>query len=83
MGGPTAYMQLLPNHLEVSYQTMSTVMLWPPMEVFQPFMVDYDLAAARWPQVRKRPLRSGTGRRKKQRRPVVNSKGMGLMPPSS
>ncbi|GBF95027.1 hypothetical protein Rsub_07528 [Raphidocelis subcapitata] len=83
MGSPLAYMQLLPNHMEVSYQAMSTIMLWPPMEVFNPFHIDYELAVKRHPSVRQRPLRSGTRRRQRQRAVVVNSKSVGLRPPAS
>ncbi|KAI8469147.1 MAG: hypothetical protein J3K34DRAFT_522343 [Monoraphidium minutum] len=83
MGSPAAYLQVLPNHLEVSYQALSTIMLWPPMEVFHPFAVDYELAAAHARILRRRPLKSGTRRRRKQRRVLVNARTVGLVPRSS
>jgi hypothetical protein len=83
MGSPLAYLQLLPNHLEVSYQTASSIMLWPPMEVFHPFHIDYESASQRLAAIRRRALKSGTRRRRKQRKVVVNAKSMGLMPASS
>lgn len=33
-------MQMLPNHLEVSYHNDAFVYLWPPMETFFPFLED-------------------------------------------
>jgi hypothetical protein len=38
----TAFAQLLPNHLEVSYQTGSQIFLWPPMEAYFPGMFDFE-----------------------------------------
>lgn len=38
----TAFAQLLPNHLEVSYQTGSQIFLWPPMEAYYPGMFDFE-----------------------------------------
>jgi hypothetical protein len=84
MGSPLAYMQVLPNHVEVSYQALSSIMLWPPMEIFHPFHIDYELAVGRLGKpARARAARSGTRRRRRQRRPVVSNRAIGLPPPSS
>lgn len=83
MESPVAHAALLPNHLEVSYQALSTIMLWPPLEVFHPMAIDYELAYQRLAALRRRPLRSGTGRRKKRRRAQVSARTVGLVPRSS
>jgi len=36
----TAHAQMLPNHLEVSYQVNAFIYLWPPMEMFYPYLFD-------------------------------------------
>jgi hypothetical protein len=64
-------------------QVLSTIMLWPPMEVFHPFYVDYELAASHLSALRRRALRSGTRRRRRPRRAVVSAKAGGLTPRSS
>lgn len=33
-------MQMLPNHLEVSYHNDAYIYLWPPMEMFYPQLFD-------------------------------------------
>lgn len=40
MGQATCWQQMLPNHVEVSYQVGSYVYLWPAMEAFYPFILD-------------------------------------------
>ncbi len=43
MNSPLCWMQLLPNHLEVSYSLVTGIYLWPPQEVFYPDFFDFDL----------------------------------------
>jgi hypothetical protein len=43
MNSPLCWMQLLPNHLEVSYSLVTGIYLWPPQEVFYPAFFDFDL----------------------------------------
>lgn len=43
MNSPMCWMQLLPNHLEVSYSLVTGIYLWPPQEVFYPDFFDFDL----------------------------------------
>jgi hypothetical protein len=40
----TAFPALLPNHVEMSYQLLMGVHLWPAMESYMPFFMDYDAA---------------------------------------
>jgi hypothetical protein len=43
MNSPLCWMQLLPNHLEVNYNLVTGIYLWPPQEVFYPAFFDFDL----------------------------------------
>ncbi|KAF8071098.1 hypothetical protein HT031_001180 [Scenedesmus sp. PABB004] len=55
----TAFAQLLPNHLEVSYQTGCGIVLWPAMEAFYPALFDVESAL--------RYLKPGTKRTRTKR----------------
>lgn len=39
-----AFRQLLPNHVEVSYQLHGGIFLWPPLEAYYPEYIDFDAA---------------------------------------
>ncbi|KAF6265986.1 hypothetical protein COO60DRAFT_772952 [Scenedesmus sp. NREL 46B-D3] len=65
----TAFAQLLPNHLEVSYQTGAQIFLWPPMEAYLPGMFDFEsmLRYLRPGQKMKRTKRSMKAKRSRCR----------------
>eukprot|EP00879_Flechtneria_rotunda_P024931 GHRR01026458.1.p1 GENE.GHRR01026458.1~~GHRR01026458.1.p1 ORF type:complete len:200 (+),score=53.28 GHRR01026458.1:1346-1945(+) len=62
----TAYAQLLPNHLEVSYQTASHIFLWPPMEAYIPGLLDIEGALRYLKPSFKRAKRSPKSQKLKQ-----------------
>lgn len=61
---------LLPNHVEMSYQLLSGVYLWPAMEAYYPLFLDFDAVASKLRKTAKRP-RTGSRRRCKPRTRVA------------
>lgn len=70
----TSWQQLLPNHLEVSYQLTSFVHLWPAMEAYYPLYLDVESAMRFLDRSTKRPGRTGA---RKRRTPRNRSKHLG------
>eukprot|EP00878_Enallax_costatus_P018818 GHUV01019833.1.p1 GENE.GHUV01019833.1~~GHUV01019833.1.p1 ORF type:complete len:178 (+),score=41.48 GHUV01019833.1:326-859(+) len=65
----TASAQLLPNHLEVSYQTGAMITLWPAMEAYYPLFIDVEGMMRHL-----RPFMKRTRWKRSMRNKVVRSK---------
>jgi hypothetical protein len=75
----TCWQQLLPPHVEVSYQAQGGVVLWPPQEAVFPTFVDFD-AAVRGLQPHVRRTRTRRFRFSRRRRALTLFRGTKLPP---
>jgi len=75
----TCWQQLLPPHVEVSYQAQGGVVLWPPQEAVFPTFVDFD-AAVRGLQPHVRRTNTRRFRFSRRRRALTLFRGTKLPP---